>query len=153
MSGERECPTSGCHGDARYAAPGRHHREGCTYPTPVPSEVAETTAGERQVSADDRYRVEAILRKAARDHLGIAEGFVWDSGISSDQADALLTSDWLAAHDDRVRREEGAKVLREAADDARAALINEIGSGHTTTYSVRRWLNDRAASVARGEGL
>ena len=29
---EFPCPTAECPGDARYAAPGRRHREGCTHP-------------------------------------------------------------------------------------------------------------------------
>lgn len=29
------CPTPGCDGDARYAAPGRGHRDGCTHPVPA----------------------------------------------------------------------------------------------------------------------
>lgn len=32
-----DCPTPGCHGDARYAAPGRRHIAGCTYPIPPAS--------------------------------------------------------------------------------------------------------------------
>lgn len=27
-----KCPTLGCRGDERYAAPGRGHIDGCTYP-------------------------------------------------------------------------------------------------------------------------
>ena len=39
-----------------------------------------------------------------------------------------------------------AEVLYRAAEAVSAALVNEIGSGHTTTYSVRRWLQELAAT-------
>lgn len=52
VTGVRQgCPTTDCPGDARYAAPGRLHREGCTYPldaatvahfTPAPEQSVET---------------------------------------------------------------------------------------------------------------
>ena len=49
---------------------------------------------------------------------------------------------------ERIVREREAKAraeaLRSAASDVAAALSNEIGSGHTSTYSVRRWLQERA---------
>lgn len=32
MQPDLGCPTEGCKGDVRYAAPGRGHREGCTHP-------------------------------------------------------------------------------------------------------------------------
>ena len=37
MGPDGGCPTEGCLGDVRYAAPGRRHIEGCTFPhlTPV----------------------------------------------------------------------------------------------------------------------
>lgn len=68
---------------------------------------------------------------------------------SGDLAEGVLTSSWLAAHDDRVR----AEALGEAAEDVGPALQNEVG-GHTSTYSVRKWLLARAAagSVRAGEG-
>ena len=34
LGGHHICPTPNCPGDARYAAPGRGHIEGCTYPRP-----------------------------------------------------------------------------------------------------------------------
>jgi hypothetical protein len=46
----RGCPTLGCGGDPRYAAPGRGHVPGCKYPVghggikifdPIPKEVLE----------------------------------------------------------------------------------------------------------------
>lgn len=33
---ERGCPTPGCTGDPRYAAPGRRHITGCEYPATLP---------------------------------------------------------------------------------------------------------------------
>jgi hypothetical protein len=51
-----------------------------------------------------------------------------------------------------------ARSLRDAAEAARGDLANEIGSGHTTTFSVRRWLSARAdrieeaLAVAEGDG-
>lgn len=35
------CTTPGCDGDARYAAPGRRHITGCTYPFPAPVPVSD----------------------------------------------------------------------------------------------------------------
>lgn len=40
-----------------------------------------------------------------------------------------------------------ARVLREMADRARFELGNEV-SGHTSTYSVRRWLQREADAIA-----
>lgn len=40
-------------------------------------------------------------------------------------------------------REAKELALREAAEDCRAELGNEV-HGHTSTYSVRRWLHERA---------
>lgn len=36
MSDYERCPIGGCDGDARYAPPGRGHREGCTYLAEAP---------------------------------------------------------------------------------------------------------------------
>jgi hypothetical protein len=38
---EISCSTAGCWGDPFYAAPGRGHVEGCTYPVPplIPSNI------------------------------------------------------------------------------------------------------------------
>lgn len=129
-------------------------------PTPVPSEVAETTAGEREVLVEElsRYRKHGV---------GL-------SPVGADTAArAVLASDWLAALLDRVRREEGAKVLREAADDVQAVFDmqcpprashfadDDFGRGALCAHrwwdtvlgaSLRR-LRARAASVGRGEGL
>lgn len=33
-----KCPTPRCRGDERYAAPGRGHIEGCTYPSTPPDQ-------------------------------------------------------------------------------------------------------------------
>ena len=48
------------------------------------------------------------------------------------------------------RAEDEARALREAAAEVGPALVNEVGSGHTSTYSVRRWLSARAALAEEG---
>lgn len=109
-------------------------------PTPVPSEVAETTAGEREVEA---------LAEVFR-HVG--------SPTRETLAHAVLASDWLAAHDDRVRREEGAKVLREAAEAARCGGCKGQGAHrrHCPRHpSYHPWipLADRAESIGDSIGV
>ena len=49
-----------------------------------------------------------------------------------------------------VERRAKADILREAADDVRTELGNET-SGHTSTYSVRRWLTARADQIEKGD--
>ncbi|WP_436702432.1 hypothetical protein [Nocardioides sp. BYT-33-1] len=59
-----------------------------------------------------------------------------------------LGEDWLAQRDRRVR----AEALRETADEASwPNLGSEPGSGHTSTYSVRRWLRERADWIEAGD--
>lgn len=65
-------------------------------------------------------------------------------------ADAVLASGWLADHDRRVREAGAREALLHAADLVGRDLANEVG-GHTSTYSVRRWLRDRAAALGTGE--
>lgn len=62
--------------------------------------------------------------------------------------DAVLASDWLAAHDDRVRREEGERIAQaiEAERDAHGYSTNRPGLDRAASIA-------RAASVGRGEGL
>ncbi len=114
-------------------------------PTPVPSEVAETTAGEREVENDlhpaepDAGTVEALI-VLIEEHTDVAG---WEA------AHAILASDWLAARDDRVRREEGERVLASAAFD----IAHTKGGEILGRYDAMRWLRARAASVGRGEGL
>jgi hypothetical protein len=49
----------------------------------------------------------------------------------------------LATHNEHT----AADALRDAADEVGPALQNEVG-GHTSTYSVRRWLRARADRLA-----
>jgi hypothetical protein len=55
---ESVCGTAGCEGDARYSAPGRGHRDGCTWP--VSGAVAKPGAVEKTI--DDRGSVARNLR-------------------------------------------------------------------------------------------
>lgn len=61
-------------------------------------------------------------------------------------ADEILASDWLAAHVARAR----AEALREAADEARFPNLGWEAGGHTSAYSVRRWLRERADHIDPG---
>lgn len=61
-------------------------------------------------------------------------------GHATHVADAL--ADLLAAREQQAR----AEALRDAAREVAPALQNEVG-GHTSTYSVRIWLRDRADRI------
>lgn len=103
-------------------------------PTPVPSEVAETTAGEREVEA-----LLAVILAASPGTPTLTCRRI---------AEAIHASPLI----DRVRREEGAKVLRRLADQWDLTW----NRGHDK--SVHPYSDDlrtaaRAASVGRGEGL
>lgn len=72
-------------------------------------------------------------------------------------ANAILTSDWLTAHDARIRAEAQAEALEEAADAT--YLHTVIGQDNERTESqrpvlsadVRAWLRDRAAAIRGGK--
>lgn len=120
--------------------------------TPVPSEVAETTAGEREVEA----LAKAIAGASDDEWLGTS---AWDRSCAMGDARAVLASGWLAALLDRVRREEGAKVLREAADaivlpgsESTGFYSGEVDAGYREAERhAEDWLIARAASVGRGD--
>lgn len=154
-------------------------------PTPVPSEVAETTAGEREDYGPTEYIEEehdcdgsdehplpcwpaCTTRTPAEPDAREAEALakvigaeVWrihgpestdeDSAAmdGEDIARAVLASPALAALLDRVRREEGEKVLREAADALGHRWQSDPIPSASIVYAA---LRDRAASVGRGEG-
>lgn len=68
-----ECPTEGCDGDARYAAPGRRHREGCRYPLP-PDPMDPRGDGSIR-PGDPMWRV----FEAAKEH-GVVTGEIDEAG-------------------------------------------------------------------------
>lgn len=117
-----------------------YSRQSTPTPTHVLSEVAETTAGEREVEA----WADVLLASWA------AQGSLHppldtDRDDARQDARAILASPALAALLDRVRREEGAKVLREAA------VAFAWAGGDEDYRAFRDWLRDRAASVGRGD--
>lgn len=72
----------------------------------------------------------------------------WDIHTTRVIAEAALASDALAQRDRRV----AAEALRKAADEASwPNLGSEPGSGHTSTYSVRHWLRERADQIEAGD--
>jgi|GEM_PF-6095034 len=102
-----------------------------------------------------------VIEKAARalfdnDYGGYTPEFresVWDdmggSEPSEERADYVIAARAvLAAVLPEVERHAKADILREAADDVRTELGNET-SGHTSTYSVRRWLTARADRIEK----
>lgn len=154
MSGEwiGTCPTIGCDGDSRYSAPGRGHRDGCRHPspTPVPSEVAETTAGEREVEA----LAEAIWNAMPAHHVG------W-RGLRGDSRDFYLgIAERLMPTLDRVRREEGERIAQAIENEADRLSAGGCNPRHQqgqtdecnacTAFDIATIA--RAASVGRGEG-
>lgn len=145
-------------------------------PTPVPSEVAETTAGEREEclsntvcrgTCDRHSPIPPEYRAPAEPDAGEVEALAkvieraerpLDESASvatyGELAQAVLASDWLAAHDDRVRREEGERIAQAIEADRERWYATEhpqtaVG-GHAYTLASRI---ARAASVGRGEGL
>ena len=50
---------------------------------------------ERSVPPGTAAALSLALRKAARDHLGLAEGEFWPSEVAAAQATALLESGWV----------------------------------------------------------
>lgn len=52
---------------------------------------------------------------------------------------------------ERGWRDGASEALTKAAEECAAALMNEVGSGHTSTYSVRRWLLGRAREIEGGD--
>lgn len=132
-----------CDGDALSPGEACGHR----YPTPEPSEVAETTAGEREVEA---------LAEVFR-HVG--------SPTRVTLARAVLASPWLAAHVSAAETKARADALREAADALNQDSVDfrewwspnrpgcgpEDGAALDTLKQCLAWLRDRAASIARGD--
>lgn len=172
MSGERCCPGAGSMAHVRGCANHPEHT-----PTPVPSEVAETTAGEREVEAllaEHEYLLN--YRSGAICSCGHVPEIIPKSLQTQQDYHRAHIATILAALLDRVRREEGAKVLREAAERHVAELVccdvferlHEKPSADWTDaertemrrHAICYWGAacaegdlDRAASVGRGEGL
>ena len=84
--------------------------------------------------ADVQAAMDAIDNATLADGLG-----VFETGTVDRVARAFL---------DVVAPAIAARALREAADGAALALANEVG-GHTSTYSVRKWLHSRADKIER----
>lgn len=94
-----ECPTGGCMGDARYAAPGRGHGPHCLYPFPVSQhDDDERTAYERAVLG-------RILAEARAEH----EIPDWIAAITGAMIDARPLLRSAQAPDDAIER--AARVL------------------------------------------
>ena len=63
-------------------------------------------------------------------------------------ADGKSDSQTIAGEIMPLVRRAQAEVLREAADGARWAL-GDASSGHTSTYSVRKWLREHADRIEK----
>lgn len=140
-------------------------------PTPVPSEVAETTAGEREVEALAYLFGEHA--SIGSDERKIGDEWVWgfdcecgeftpDTEVNEHLARAVLASPALAALLDRVRREEGERIAQAieakylGPDSGRGYDGSEAPDAHCRN-AYDEGLYDaaaivRAASVGRGEG-
>lgn len=57
---------------------------------------------------------------------------------------------WYAAEIAAAEKRGAVRALSEAKDSARSALGDQV-SGHTSTYSVRQWLQDRIDQIEEGE--
>lgn len=124
--------------------------------TPAPSEVAETTAGEREVPRPVLDVAPCGCRHpkiAGCDHepdagevdTALIVTSLVVGHVSGAEAIAALDRQ-IAAHDDRVRREEGERIAQ--------AIEAEAAEGLRLHPQLRRAARiARAASVGRGEGL
>ena len=119
------CTTPGCGGDVRYAAPGRSHIEGCTYPTQPPAPQAGASV-EALVSIIDAHR---NCTHGGSDGVRLE----WSCGLVSEVykslgwrgehiAAAVLASDWLAQRDAAVRAEV-VKAILDAAPPLNSELL------------------------------
>lgn len=123
-------------------------------PTPVPSEVAETTAGERECYREvvPRAYIDRILAQFPMDEHGI--GHIADCGYdANDERCECYTLPGrltivLAALLDRVRREEGERIAQAIEAHAEANLGPESRRHYNAAARIAR-----AASVGRGVGL
>jgi hypothetical protein len=91
----------------------------------------------------------ALLRlaKTARHASTCHSAMALDDNISCScfMADLVVVLAALGQHEREIR----AQALREAAARIGPELASEVG-GHTSTYSVRRWLHGRADALAGG---
>lgn len=118
-------------------------------PTPVPSEVAETTAGEREVEAlakliETREELREVYRVWSERRQNLSDLTRRLDENARQIADALTP-----AVLDRVRREEGERI----AQAIEAGVLPSHPSDHYKDGFRRAAQIARAASVGRGEGL
>jgi len=101
------------------------------------SEVADLER-ERDALAAEVERLKLVHVGQAR----LAMLTVYLADVDGDEATQAFYREWVRNHD--------AALIESLAHEAREALGTE-SSGHTSTYSVRRWLRERARQVREGE--
>lgn len=122
---------------------------GLTIPTAVPSEVAETTAGEREVEA----LFDCSCGHSIAEHNGLGcyarlsytPLVTCECPLTDDRTHGELLAPRLAALLDRVRREEGERIAQAIEALPWARDFEDVGQKCADLA--------RAASVGRGEGL
>lgn len=89
--------------------------------------------------------------QSIRDELARDLNLAYDlaTGMAATDEQFIPCADWLLGDSPVIRRIQ-AEALREAAGKVQHELGTEA-SGHTSTYSARRWLNFEADRIERGE--
>ncbi len=145
------CPTDGCPGDVRYAAPGRGHIDGCTYPLPTskpaPTSANAGSSGLREAAEDRLFESLADWLGAQVEAFNITdpsdEQTTWIDIQVESLAERVLASDLLA----KVRAEAKVEALREAEFEVRDARTLDP----TSRAAVCAVLRGRADRIEAGE--
>ena len=123
-------------------------------PTPVPSEVAETTAGEREVEALITAAADALMASRLTWSTHADQCVEWQREFWTAVASIILTPALL----DQVRREEGERIAQAIATSVSPGFgMHRDGTEDSPAMAYVEGLGDataiaRAASVGRGEG-
>lgn len=107
-SGRLICPTPDCEGDARYAAPGRGHREGCAYPHSIGDLIRLSNWYDNHdaVTGEPMSRFRVTIRGEGTELRGYATAEAL-AALADDDSDPFIVVASLAEDDYDPFRSEG----------------------------------------------